>query len=429
MNAKIPDKVFLKEDGRDWSYSSLLALSEKLWEYASNCGVKKYSKILIKSESPVYQAGAFLALEKIGAVPILLHNDLSNTTIREILQKNKLQGIWCVKGNSNEIWSDTSSKPISTSAAMGVLTSGTTGIPKVLYRDFRSWYNFFPIQNDVFGIDNNTVMFIHGSLSFTGNLNMFLAVMAAGGELLTCRAMGGRKWHGLLADNRATHIYVVPAKLHLLCRNCETENTILKYIIGGSQLITQDLYRSLVRVFPGADTILYYGSSELSYISYKIMSGKEDENNLGRPFENIAVTSRDGELFVDTPYGISGIHMPYSCGDTGYVNDRGEIIFTGRKTDWINKGGYKISCNRLERLIRQVDGVRAVAVMPFNDKIKGQEIAAFVAAKEEISVKDLRDSFALVLNERERPKKIILLGELPLNDRGKVDKQILGELL
>ena len=39
--------------------------------------------------------------------------------------------------------------PVPERAVMAVMTSGTTGIPKILFRSFESWADFFAIQNAV----------------------------------------------------------------------------------------------------------------------------------------------------------------------------------------------------------------------------------------------------------------------------------------
>ena len=62
-------------------------------------------------------------------------------------------------------------------ADFGVLTSGTTGQPKPLWRREMSWRDFFDIQNDIFHINKDTKIFLQGSFSFTGVSNMVIAVL------------------------------------------------------------------------------------------------------------------------------------------------------------------------------------------------------------------------------------------------------------
>jgi len=425
-----PNRILLQTDEYCYSYREMLSLADYLANKAGLTEAVTGKIILILAKGPGYQAGAFLALEKMGAVPVLLHGDCKPEVMNKIVERNDIYGLWQINSQDNtlRVVNSPSNSPVA-NAVMGVLTSGTTGTPKILYRTYASWVDFFPTQNKVFGVDDNARMFIHGSLSFTGNLNMFLAVLWAGGTIITCDRMHGGYWHKLLYKQQVTHIYAVPTKLQLLGRGKNNTNLLVKWLISGSQLFTRENQMGLAAAFPQAKIITYYGSSELSYISFKVLEDNREINNLGVPFDNIKVSSDQGRLYVETPFHVIGIKGRYCCGDTGYVNDRGEIIYTGRQSDWINKGGYKISCIKLCQEIRQMKGIRDVAVLPVKDQLKGQEIAAFVVAEPEITSGNLRKMFFNYLDERERPKKIVFLRELPLNDRGKVDNCRLQEYL
>lgn len=423
-----PHKLLLRWGDRDYSYFDMLSLVDSLSERAADWA-KSCKPILILAKGPVFQIGAFLALEKLGAVPILMHGDRKGETVIDIINHNNLYGIWEVmeeKSLFQPAQGESTERP---EDVMGALTSGSTGIPKILYRTYESWGDFFEIQNRTFGVTKTTKIFIHGSLSFTGNLNMLLAVLYAGGSIITCSPIRIGCWNELIKSSEASHIYLVPAKLQLFCREAREPHNTVGHIIAGSQLISSETYESISRSFPQAKVILYYGSGELSYISYKLLGQNDEINNLGRPFEGIQVTSLQGDLYVDTPFHISDIKVPYCCGDTGYVNGQGEIIFTGRRTDWINKGGYKISCLKLEQELEKIVGVQAAAVIPYDDKLRGQEIGAVIVAEGKITAAQIRQSFRQYLDERERPKKIVLTDKLPLNDRGKLDKEVLKVML
>ncbi|WP_027406503.1 AMP-binding protein [Anaerovibrio sp. RM50] len=431
QSSVMPDKLMLDCDGERFTYSSLLDLVDGLAISASEKGIKPYKPILIIAEGPVYQVGAFLALEKLEAVPILMHQGYSSDAVEAIMQENNIYGMWQVGAiQNNFLLLDEAVEDHYPWDVMGALTSGSTGVAKVLYRTYESWAGLFQEQNKVFCVDADTVMFLHGSMSFTGNLNMFMSVLAAGGSVVTCRRISGNYWSMLIMRNCATHIYMVPAKLQILGIAARGDNPYVKQIIAGSQLISLKAQRALRKTFSRADIILYYGTSELNYISYKHLKlDDKDSRNLGKPFPGVDVKSVEGKLFVDTPFHVSGIKTPYCCDDTGYINDDGEIIFNGRVTDWINKGGYKISCLKLEQQIRNMDRVKDVAILPFEDDTRGQEIAAFVVTDGHTDSKKFRRDVGQYVDERERPKKLVFLEMLPLNDRGKVNKEALRELL
>lgn len=102
---------------------------------------------------------------------------------------------------------------------MGALTSGSTGIPKVLFRTYESWAEFFTIQNKVFNINSNSKMFFNGPLSFTGNLNSILGVIYERGTLISISGFNPRKWLKALRNFKVTNIYLDACKIKSINSN------------------------------------------------------------------------------------------------------------------------------------------------------------------------------------------------------------------
>ena len=305
------------------------------------------------------------------------------------------------------------------SNAFEVKTSGSTSAPKTLTRTFDSWTDFFPIQNKIFQIDASAQVFMHGSLDFTGNLNTFLAVMHAGGSVVTTDKFSPRRWLKLI--ERATNIYLVPAKLALLTDGEPIKN--IRTIFTGSQVLTAAQSRALLKKFPNAEIILYYGASELSFVTYKKITADNaaDVQNLGKPFDGVKVFVRDGLIYVDTPFRAENIPTPATVGDRGRI-ERGELIFEGRGEDFINRGGVKVSALAVEQKIAAIAGVEAAAVVKIPDNLRGDNFIAYVVGR--VDKKTIRQA----LTPAESPKEIIFVDALPLNSSGKVDKKSLEQL-
>lgn len=299
------------------------------------------------------------------------------------------------------------------STTFAVKTSGSTSTPKTLFRTFDSWLNFFPMQNKIFRVDESSKVFMHGSLNFTGNLNTFLAVMHAGGSIVTSDKFSHRQWLDLIKD--ATNIYLVPAKLSLLATGEPLYN--IKSIFTGSQVLTEVQSLNLIKKFPAAEIFLYYGASELSFITYKKISAANaaDVHNLGKPFDGVKIFIRDGKIYVDTPFRAEGIATPATVGDFGRI-EGGDLIFEGRGEDFINRGGMKLSALGIERKIANLAGVEAVAVVKVPDKVRGDNFLAYVVGS--VDKKRIRQA----LTPAESPRDIIFVESLPLNSSGKVDK-------
>ena len=149
-----------------------------------------------------------------------------------------------------------------------VATSGSTSTPKKLFRSFESWNDFFPTQNKIFRVDENSKVFMHGDLNFTGNLNAFLSVLGAGGSIITTEKFSPKFWLKLI--ERATNIYLVPTKLSLLTSGEPIKN--IRSIFTGSQVLTAAHSLNLMKKFPCAEIFLYYGASELSLKKFPLIT-------------------------------------------------------------------------------------------------------------------------------------------------------------
>ena len=406
------DQPLLVTETGTKTYQSLLAAVDA---YAA--GAAAYApgaQTLVETEGVFGGLTAFLALQKKGAVPILQPRGMS------------VDARACPRETASPC------------ATFGVLSSGSTGTPKIMLRSYQSWAGFFPVQNEVFAVDAATRLFLQGSLSFTGNLNALLSVLYAGGTLISAGSHSPAVWMGLLEQHHATHIYLVPAKLRLLLRGAAAHGQGRQYgdvrmVFTGSGLLSADDIAGLTAAFPQARICLYYGASEVNFISWRdVTEGvmPADAANVGRPFTGVSVSvSSTGELLIDTPWHAEGVAVPCVLGDHGVLTSEGAILFAGRAGDFVNKGGVKLNTQSIERKLRTVPGVADAAVLAIKDARRGMDIAAFVVPSAGTDRSNLRRCIRHVLTPVENPYTLRFLAELPLTGAGKVAYQELRTLL
>lgn len=314
-------------------------------------------------------------------------------------------------------------------ACMGVMTSGSTGKSKLLWRSYHSWADFFPEQNRVFGVDDKTVIFCQGSLAFTGNLNIYMGVLAAGGTLIVTQRFRPRHWLELMAEHGVNAIYLIPSKLLLLPKFMREANTRVRSIISGSQSMGRVEADKLLEVFPEAEITLYYGASELNYITYiKDSEMTDDRTLIGRPFAGVQVSVADEEIFIDTPYHVESISLPFSLKDRGRLDAEGRLHFLGRTDDILSVNGRKVSAVKVSRALMDLPQVEEAAVLVVHVD-DADVLTAFVGAVQEYSKQQLVKLLRASLEDYELPKQFIFLPELPHNESGKVDKAELKKLL
>ena len=344
-----------------------------------------------------------------GYIPMVCHNEMDVAYIDELARIISVEGV-------------------PTSADFGVLTSGTTGRPKPLWRSESSWREFFDIQNNIFYINKDTKIFLHGSFSFTGVSNMVVAVLWSGGTVITTSSLRPIRWIQLIDKYHVDHIYALPTKLRLLVRHCKSKLDSISYIIGGSQVLDRQLMEQLEKICPNMEFILYYGASELNYITY--CTGKEwldREGTVGRPFPSVRIEEQNGVIYVTTKHHIEGIPDTYTVNDCGYIDRDGYLMFNGRQGDVINKGGYKISIPEMELYLQSLQGVSEVAVITINDEIRGEDFIAYMVLEDNAELSKIVECIHHERPSVEWPKAILEIPMIPLTECSKVDKRKLKE--
>ncbi|MBF1759892.1 MAG: AMP-binding protein [Veillonella sp.] len=344
-----------------------------------------------------------------GYIPMVCHNEMDVAYIDELARIISVEGV-------------------PTSADFGVLTSGTTGRPKPLWRSESSWREFFDIQNNIFYINKDTKIFLHGSFSFTGVSNMVVAVLWSGGTVITTSSLRPIRWIQLIDKYHVDHIYALPTKLRLLVRHCKSKLDSISYIIGGSQVLDRQLMEQLELICPNMEFILYYGASELNYITY--CTGKEwldREGTVGRPFPSVIIAEQNGVIYVTTKHHIEGIPDTYTVNDCGYIDSDGYLMFHGRRGDVINKGGYKISIPEMELYLQSLQGVSEVAVITINDEIRGEDFIAYMVLEDNTELSKIIECIHHERPSVEWPKAILEIPMIPLTECSKVDKRKLKE--
>ncbi|GAA4594977.1 3-((3aS,4S,7aS)-7a-methyl-1,5-dioxo-octahydro-1H- inden-4-yl)propanoate--CoA ligase FadD3 [Planotetraspora phitsanulokensis] len=148
---------------------------------------------------------------------------------------------------------------------------------------------------------------------------------------------------------------------------------------------------------------------EILVRGHNVMVGYLDDE------EATAETIRDGWLVT---------------GDRGRLDERGNLVITGRSKDMYVVGGFNVYPAEVEQVLAAHEGVAEAAVTGVPDARMGETGRAYVVA---------RPGAVLVPGElvaycRDRlagfkmPREVVLVGELPRNAAGKIDKAALAGL-
>jgi len=109
-------------------------------------------------------------------------------------------------------------------------------------------------------------------------------------------------------------------------------------------------------------------------------------------------------------------------GDFGLVDEEGYLFLKGRRKDIIIRGGVNIYPNEIEEVLLSHAAVTEAAVVGQQSREMGEEVAAFVIVKSEVSKEELSAHCRSRLAPYKVPKTVCLVEEMPKNSLGKILK-------
>jgi acetyl-CoA synthetase len=139
----------------------------------------------------------------------------------------------------------------------------------------------------------------------------------------------------------------------------------------------------------------------------------------------------DPERFKETYW--SRFPGKYFAGDGAKLDNDGCLWLLGRVDDVMNVSGHRISTTEVESALVSNPIVAEAAVVGANDELTGQAIVAFVILRQGSqegpeTVKDLRDHVAKEIGAIAKPKKILIVAELPKTRSGKIMRRLLRDV-
>lgn len=123
----------------------------------------------------------------------------------------------------------------------------------------------------------------------------------------------------------------------------------------------------------------------------------------------------------------------YFAGDGAKLDNDGAIWVLGRVDDVMNVSGHRISTTEVESALVSHPMVAEAAVVGASDEMTGQAIVAFVILRQGATegpdtVKELRDHVAKEIGAIAKPKKILIVAEVPKTRSGKIMRRLLRDV-
>ncbi|MEI7911063.1 MAG: amino acid adenylation domain-containing protein [Verrucomicrobiota bacterium] len=368
----------------------------------------------------------------------------------------------------NSLLLDRIASQIDTDPVCIINTSGSTGIPKSVALSHRGLIDFINWWRRRFNFTEHEVV---GSLSpffFDGYIVGFLMTLLKGARLEvlpTEHATFPVKLVQYMAEKRVTFIFWVPS-IMVTIANFRIFETIplpdLKTVcFAGEVLPTRHLNHWRTHLSQ-AEFINLYGPIEISVICTYYVVDREfrddeplpigyaccnteililtDENQKAAQNEQGEICVRGGSLahgywnnpdataraLVQNPLNSHYPELIYRTGDVGYRNERGEIMFVGRKDFQVKHMGIRFDLGEIEHFVLQIDGIDYACVCYQSER---KEIHLFFEANRLVAASEIREALAIDLPKHMWPTHSHQIDSLPKNPTGKIDRNKLAGTL
>jgi amino acid adenylation domain-containing protein len=341
-------------------------------------------------------------------------------------------------------------------------TSGSTGIPKGVALSHRCTIDFVDWAFDRLNLNGNEIMGSLAPIYFDAYTLEFCLCLAKGATWMVVPeglAMFPPKLVEFVANNPINFIFWVPtimvniANLDLLAKI--KLDRLTKVFFIGEVFPTKHL-NYWRRHLPQTMFVNLYGPIEITVACTYFIVDREfsdddklpvgfacrnteililnEQNQLTKGDEPGEICVRGSSLalgyynnpertakgFVQNPLNPYYPELIYRTGDLGYWNDRGEVMFLGRRDFQIKHLGYRIELGEIEHAVLQVDGIKNCCVVYNQNK---KEITLFYECEKELAPAFIREKLTVALPKYMLPTVFNHMELMPRNPNGKIDRQ------
>ena len=338
--------------------------------------------------------------------------------------------------------------------AVIIYTSGTTGKPKGAELTHFQLFMNCTVAGDLFGFrDDDVGLAVLPFFHVFGLSSVLNVTLRYGGSLVLVPRFDPKTVIDELAHHRCTIFSGVPT-MYFALLDADTEGhdlSALRIGVSGGAAMPGEVIRAFEEKFPGVVVLEGYGLSETaSTTTFNINAEQRKVLSIGKPIWGVSVKVVD-EDGADLPAGSDNVgeivirghnvmkgyyNKPEATaealrdgwlhtGDLAYCDEDGYFFIVDRKKDLVIRGGYNVYPREIEEVLFDHPAVAAAAVIGKPDDKLGQEVLAFVVAKENARV----EPDELIAHCKERlaaykyPREVRIIDELPTGPTGKVLKK------
>ncbi|MGH1540736.1 MAG: AMP-binding protein [Arenicella sp.] len=353
-------------------------------------------------------------------------------------------------------------EPESGDPVVRAFTSGSTGVPKVVSLSYQAIISQARVMAGQTQIDQNSVVLSLFQFTQLGALASGILLSYFSGCSL-CRPVRKFAYQHipLLLDSiykhRVTHFYLVPTMMDLLLQfgsNLKEafDTKEFKHFLCMAAMLPKSLWQEFESV-TGKEVINSFGLTEANNLTY---SGPDDiardMDSVGRCIDSEVKivdasgaempAGEQGELAIRSATMLSEYYGNpeatqqvlkdgwFHTGDLARLDEHGNVFIVGRIKDVIISGGYNIYPEEINLHLREHASVAEAFTMGYKSDTWGEQVISCVVPKDaELLESELVGFLRQRLSELKVPKRIFSVERLPMNARGKIDRQAVVAIL
>jgi acyl-CoA synthetase (AMP-forming)/AMP-acid ligase II len=272
-----------------------------------------------------------------------------------------------------------------------LMTSGTTGVPKMVVHDLESLTAAMRASSPA---DGATVWGTFYDIRRYGGLQIYLRAVCGGASLVLSSAgepVADRL--ARLAQHGVTHLSGTPSQWRRALMTPAIRAIAPRYVRLSGEIADQAILDSLRAAFPHATIGHAYASTETG-VAFDVNDGLAGfpADYIGTVRDGVGMKILDGSLRIRSGAAAAGyVGGEQTLTDAAGFVDTGDMVerhgdrfyFAGRKGGIINIGGLKVHPEEIEAVINRHPLVRMSLVRPKRSPITGSVVVADVVLEAE----------------------------------------------
>ena len=494
--AASPDTMALQElgfdgeIGRKWTYSQLLADSERLARALASRH-EEGARIAVYANNVPEWVLLELACGLAGVILVTVNPAYQKRELKYVLEQSRSEAIYYVadfRGNPMQEIADsvcdeipaikhrillTDHDALYAGADQGELrdpkpddavqiqyTSGTTGFPKgaLLHHNGLVRNGMDTMARG--GVREGDVFINHMPLFHTtGCAILVLGGFASGATMLLAPIFDPAMVVRVIEREKTRFILGVPTMLVALIqevRQSRRDVSSVECIMSGGSMVPPQLCRDALETL-GSPIQIIYGQTETSPVLTQAWHTDTEEDltqTIGQPIAYTEISIRDPQTNQVIPIDQQGeicaraysVMLGYNdnpdataatidtegwlhTGDLGRMDSRGYVKITGRVKEMIIRGGENLFPAEIENAMLEHDAIDEVAVVGVPDEKWGEQVACFIRSESDhaFSPDELKSFVRERLSPQKTPAYWIQVQDWPLTGSGKIRKFKLAE--